>query len=89
MYRINSTSATAYVLEDCSGCHVQGWGWQDNGYGAGVLGPLIYFDATGPQTMRIQTREDGLSIDQMLLISGPSRDISPGLTKNDTTIVPK
>lgn len=88
-YRINSTSATAYVLEDCSGCLVHGWGWQDNAYGSGALGPLIYFAAGGTQTMRIQTREDGLSIDQILLLSGPSRDIAPGATKDDSTIVPK
>jgi len=88
-YRINSTSATAYVLEDCGGCHVHGWGWQDNGYGTGVLGPLIYFATSGSHTMRLQTREDGLSIDQVLLLSGPSMNIAPGATKDDTTIVPK
>jgi hypothetical protein len=89
VYRINSTSAAAYVLEDCGGCWVHGWGWQDNGYGTGVLGPLIYFATTGTQSMRIQTREDGLSIDQVLLLSGPTRDIAPGATKDDNTIVPK
>jgi endonuclease/exonuclease/phosphatase family metal-dependent hydrolase len=41
--------------------------WQDNGYGLGVLGPTIYFAATGTQTVRVQTREDGLSIDQIVL----------------------
>ena len=56
---IGTTSATAYVLEDCSGCGVQGWGWNDNGYGAGVLGPLVYFARDGDQTIRVQTREDG------------------------------
>ena len=56
-----------YNLEDCSGCGVSGWGWQDNGYGTGVLGPLIYFSDDGPQTIRMQTREDGLSIDQIVL----------------------
>jgi hypothetical protein len=36
-WRIGTTSATSVVIEDCSGCNVQGWGWQDNGYGTGVL----------------------------------------------------
>jgi hypothetical protein len=87
IYRIGSTTATAFVLEDCRGCGVSGWGWQDNGYGAGELGPTIRFAVSGLQTIRIQTREDGLSIDQIVL--SPSRYLTraPGLTKNDTTIV--
>ncbi len=42
------------------------------------MGPVVYFDDTGPQTIRIQTREDGLSIDQIVLsdvtfLDDPSR----------------
>ncbi|HEX6972967.1 MAG TPA: alkaline phosphatase family protein, partial [Vicinamibacterales bacterium] len=33
-YRIGTTSAAAFVLEDCSGCALSGWGWNDHGYGA-------------------------------------------------------
>ncbi len=89
IYRIGSTSATTFVLEDCSGCGLAGWGWQDNGYGVGVLGPTIVFAVSGPQTIRIQTREDGLSIDQIVLSSSTYLTRAPGLTKNDTTVVPK
>jgi hypothetical protein len=87
LWRVGTTEATAIVLEDCNGCGVFGWGWQDNGYGVGVLGPLVYFAESGPQRLRIQTREDGLSIDQIVL--SPSRyfTASPGNTKNDTTIL--
>ncbi|MGB2714474.1 MAG: hypothetical protein WBC51_09875, partial [Vicinamibacterales bacterium] len=67
IYRIGTTSAADVNLESCSGCGVSGWMWQDNGYGKDVLGPAIYFATTGPQTMRVQTREDGLSIDQIVL----------------------
>lgn len=88
-FRIGSTSATAFVLEDCTNCLVSGWGWQDNGYGAGVLGPAIYFATSGPQTLRIQNREDGLSIDQVILSPATYLTRSPGATKEDTTIVPK
>jgi endonuclease/exonuclease/phosphatase family metal-dependent hydrolase len=66
-YRIGTTAAAEVNLEDCSGCGISGWEWQDNGYGAGVLGPLVYFATTGTQTIRVQTREDGLSIDQIVL----------------------
>jgi endonuclease/exonuclease/phosphatase family metal-dependent hydrolase len=66
-YRIGTTSAAEVNLEDCSGCGISGWKWQDNGYGSGVLGPAIYFASTGTQRLRVQTREDGLSIDQIVL----------------------
>jgi phosphatidylserine/phosphatidylglycerophosphate/cardiolipin synthase-like enzyme len=87
--RIGSTNSMEYNLESCGGCGLSGWGWEDNGYGTGVLGPLIYFATTGTHRIRLQMREDGLSIDQVIL--SPSRFItaSPGATKNDTVIVPK
>jgi hypothetical protein len=43
VWRIGTTSATEMNLEDCSGCGVSEWGWQDNGWGAGIVGPLVYF----------------------------------------------
>lgn len=67
IYRIGTTSATEVNLEPCKGCGLSGWTWQDNGWGWGVLGPNIYFATTGTQKLRVQTREDGLSIDQILL----------------------
>jgi hypothetical protein len=36
VYRIGTTSAAEVNLEDCSGCGLSGWGWQDNGWGIGV-----------------------------------------------------
>jgi hypothetical protein len=89
VYRIGTASSSTYVLEDCSGCGDAGWGWQDNGYGAGVLGPLIYFATTGTHTIRVQTREDGLSIDQIVLSSGKYLSVAPGRTRNDATILPR
>jgi glucose/arabinose dehydrogenase/PKD repeat protein len=86
-YRINTTGSTTYVLEACSGCGEQGWGWQDNGYGTD--GALIYFAASGTHTIRIQTREDGLSIDQIVLSPSTYLNVAPGAAKNDSTIVPR
>jgi endonuclease/exonuclease/phosphatase family metal-dependent hydrolase len=77
-YRIGTTSAAEVNLEDCSGCGLSGWKWQDNGYGNGVLGPLVYFSSTGTQTMRVQTREDGLSIDQIILSPDDYLSAKPG-----------
>ena len=73
--RIGTTSGTWVSLEECSGCGEQGWGWQDNAYGSrGDLGPSIYFAASGPQTIRMQIREDGLSVDQIVLSNERYRD---------------
>ena len=66
-WRIGTTAATEVNLEDCNGCGLSGWKWQDNGYGLNVTGEPIYFATTGTQTLRVQTREDGLSIDQLVL----------------------
>ena len=89
VFRIGTTDATTFNLEDCSGCGLQGWGWQDNGWGVGVMGPVIYFANTGPQTLRVQVREDGLMIDQIVLSPQIYLDSSPGTLKNDTTILPE
>jgi subtilisin family serine protease len=87
LYRIGSTSSAEVNLEDCSGCGLSGWGWQDNGYGAGVLGPEIRFAADGKQKLRIQVREDGLGIDQIVLSAGRFLTTAPGALKNDGTIL--
>ena len=89
VYRIGTTDATVVSLEDCSGCGEHAWGWQDNGYGPGVLGPAIWFAADGPQTIRIQVREDGLTIDQVVLSPQKYLTASPGATKDDATILPQ
>jgi len=87
-YRIGTTSATDINLEDCLGCGISGWGWQDNGWGVGILGPAIFFQSTGTQTIRIQTREDGFSIDQIVLSPSTYLYNPPGALKNDGVILP-
>lgn len=89
VFRIGTTASTAYNLESCSGCGLSGWGWEDNGWGSGVFGPLIYFAASGSQKLRIQIREDGLSIDQVVLSPDSYLNASPGAATNDTTILAK
>ena len=87
-FQIGTTDGIPVVLEDCGGCGVSGWGWQDNGYGTGVLGPTIAFETSGQQTIRIQRREDGISIDQIVLSPVTYLTTSPGKTKNDDRILP-
>jgi hypothetical protein len=89
VFRIGTTSATRVNLQDCAGCTISGWGWQDNGYGTNVLGPTLRFATGGAQTIRIQAREDGVSIDQIVLSPSTYLTRAPGALKNDTTILAK
>jgi glucose/arabinose dehydrogenase len=90
IWRLGTTAATEINLEDCLNCGEQGWGWQDNGWGApGALGPLVYFAASGAQTLRIQTREDGFRIDQIILSPVTYLTSPPGAQRNDNTILPR
>jgi endonuclease/exonuclease/phosphatase family metal-dependent hydrolase len=88
VFRIGTTDRTIFRLEECIGCDMSGWGWQDNGYGPGVLGPEIWFETSGPQTIRIQRREDGIRIDQVVLSPAAWLTSPPGATLNDATILP-
>jgi endonuclease/exonuclease/phosphatase family metal-dependent hydrolase len=85
-WRIGTTSATEVNIEECSGCGLSGaWQWQDNGWGRNVKGPLVRFARTGTHRMRVQTREDGLAIDHIMLLpetvaAAPAPAPSPATT---------
>lgn len=85
VYRIGSTASAEYVLEGCTSQGVAGWGWEDNGWCGG--GALIYFDTSGSHTIRIQQREDGVSIDQIVLSASAYLSSAPGSRMNDTVII--
>jgi hypothetical protein len=85
LWRIGTTSALSVMLEEGNGAGLQGWGWNDDGYGS--LGGPIYFSAAGTQTIRVQVREDGVSIDQIVLSAANYVSQSPGSFKNDTRII--
>jgi hypothetical protein len=87
VFRTGTTSAATVILQECSGCPLAGWGWQDTKNGPNVLGPLVAFDTTGFQTIRVQTREDGLSIDQIVLSPSSYLSEAPGPPRGDTTIL--
>jgi hypothetical protein len=86
--RIGTASSYEVNLEDCSACGNSGWGWEDNGWGAeGTLGPEIRFATSGTKTIRIQNREDGFYIDQIVLSPSTWLTLSPGANKDDSTIL--
>ena len=85
--RIGSTESTGAVLQAGSGAPApSGWGWADNGWGA--LGQHVYFETTGTQTIRVQQRDDGVTIDQIVISPDTYLTTSPGPRLDDQTIVP-
>jgi hypothetical protein len=89
-YRIGTTSGLAVNLEECAGCGVSGWGWEDDGWGAvDRAGVLLRFPEGGWQRIMIQTREDGVSVDQIVLSADKYVTGRPGAAKNDRTILPR
>jgi hypothetical protein len=86
--RIGTASSAEFVLQggaaDTSANHA--WGWTDNGWGA--PGPDVYFATSGSHTLRVQQREDGATIDQIVISPDTYLCSAPGPRDNDTTILP-
>jgi hypothetical protein len=82
-------SALPINLEECVNCGVSGWGWEDDGWGAvNKNGTLLRFPSGGWQQVLIQRREDGASVDQIVLSAEKYLATRPGAAKKDTTILP-
>ena len=87
VYRIGSSSGLLVNLENCSGCGVSAWGWQDKAYWLSQS-PVVQFASSGTHTVRVQVREDGVQIDQIVLSAATYMYSAPGALMNDTTILP-
>jgi hypothetical protein len=84
--RIGTTASAEVVLQNGpNGESPSSWGWTDNGWGS--LGPHIYFPTSGTYTIRVQQREDGAIIDQIVLSPDAYLTSAPGARRNDTTIL--
>ena len=84
--RTDTTASAEVVLQDGpNGAADHGWGWADNGWGA--PGANIYFATTGTHTVRVQQREDGAIVDQIVLSPGTYLTTAPGARRDDTTII--
>jgi hypothetical protein len=88
LWGIGTSSGLLVNLENCTGCGIAGWGWQDNGWWTGQTA-RVRFAVGGRQTLRVQVREDGVSFDQIVLSPVTWLSKAPGALRNDTTIVPK
>ena len=86
IYGIGTPSALRVSLEECSGCGISGWGWEDDGWGSvNHNGVTLRFPAGGLQVIRLQPRDDGVSFDQIVLSAETYKTVRPGTAKNDTT----
>jgi hypothetical protein len=88
-YAVGTTDGLAINLERCSNCGLSGWGWRDERWGTtlGAAPVLVRFPTGGFHRLRVQTREDGVSIDQIVLSSERYLNAPPGAAKNDNTIL--
>jgi hypothetical protein len=88
-YAAGTTDALDINLEECSGCGLSGWGWRDERWGATrTAAPVMLRFASVWQRVRIQTREDGVSVDQIVLSAEKYVNTAPGPAKRDATILP-
>jgi endonuclease/exonuclease/phosphatase family metal-dependent hydrolase len=87
-YRMHTTNGLLVNLARCGDCTTDGWGWQDASYW--LKQPTrIEFSSSGSHTLRVQTREDGVEIDQVVLSPANFASKAPGRMLADATIVPK
>jgi hypothetical protein len=82
-----AATALSVILEEGSGANVRGWGWNDQSYGG--MAPHLTFATGGPQHLRIGVREDGVSIDQIVVSPAAYLYTRPGALKDDATILPR
>jgi hypothetical protein len=89
IYPLNSASGLLINLAtDALAGSLNGWGWRNGAYWFSQPA-TVTFAGSGPHTLRIQVREDGVQIDQIVLSPGSYLSVPPGPPTNDSTIVPK
>jgi hypothetical protein len=87
-WQIGSGAALLVNLEACADCGVTDWGWHNGAWWL-EQSTVVQFPSTDRQTVRIQTREDGVEVDQIILSPATYFHAAPGGRRSDTTIVPK
>jgi hypothetical protein len=86
--RIGTTSSHEVVLqESATAAAPRGWGWADNGWGS--LGTNVFFAKAGTHTIRVQQREDGAAIDQIVISPDTFLSKPPGWRLDDAVILPE
>jgi hypothetical protein len=81
-----SSGLLVNLATDAGAASLSGWGWHNGAYWLSQP-TTVTFGGGGVHTLRIQTREDGAEIDQIVLSPATYFDTSPGPVSNDLTIV--
>ena len=76
------------LATDSSAVSLNGWGWANGAYWLSQAA-TVTFAASGTHTLRVQIREDGVELDQIVLSPATYLSTPPGPPTNDTTIVRK
>jgi hypothetical protein len=88
-YRINSRQGLLVNLAtNATADSVWIWGWANDAYWLSQP-TKVSFATGGMHTIRVQIREDGVHLDQIVLSPVQYMGDAPGSTTNDRTIVPK
>jgi len=89
IYPLDSTSALMVNLAtDSTATSLNRWGWQNTAYWLSQQ-TIVTFATSDTHTMRIQIREDGVQLDQIVLSPSTYLNVAPGGPTNDPTIVQK
>jgi len=88
LYALGSVNALTLNLQFSNGAKLNGWGWVDDAYWLSQPS-TISFSGAGVHRLRLQTREDGVQIDQVVLSPATYLSASPGQKSGDSTVVAK
>jgi hypothetical protein len=88
LYRIGTTNALTLNLAQSANGKMNGWGWIDGAYWLSQV-TTVSFTGSGAHTVRIQTREDGVQIDQVVISPATYLSQRPGQISGDSTIIAK
>ena len=84
-YRLGTAESLLVNRQRCNGCGQNAWGWYDGAYW--LSQPSVLTFTEGSQTLRVQTREDGVEIDQIVLSPASYLTAAPGASDYDTALV--
>jgi hypothetical protein len=76
VYRWESAEGLLVNLENCFGCGIRGWGWQDNSWWLNQSS-VVHLDS-GVHELYVTLREDGVEFDQIVLSREHYATTAPG-----------
>lgn len=88
VYRIGTTNSLTLNVATGNNGKMNGWAWVDDAYWLSQQS-TIAFTGSGAHTLRLQTREDGIQVDQIVLSPVTYMTRSPGQRSGDSTIIAK